>query len=97
MAMGNGGPRGRPPHKNSKTALAEPGDEQHTWTRERLEQMDARFAKRLEWAFQWGHERRASASHQVEVPMTAPHFSAPICPDAWAALLRSSIPSPVPK
>jgi hypothetical protein len=96
MAMGNGGPRGRPPH--TKTALAEPGDEQHTWTRERLEQMDARFAKRLEWAFQWGHEHRTSASHRVEVPTTsAPYFSAPICPDAWAGLLRSSIPSPVPK
>ena len=35
-AMNNGRPLGRPPHKNSKTALAQPGDEQHTWTRERL-------------------------------------------------------------
>jgi hypothetical protein len=98
MSTGNGRPLGRPPHKHSKTAVAQPGDEQFTWSRKRLEKMDARFTRRLEWAFQWGHEHRASAFHQVELPVTsAPHFSTPICPDAWAGLLRSSIPSPVPK
>jgi hypothetical protein len=77
MSTGNGRPLGRPPHKHSKTAVAQPGDEQFTWTRKRLEKMDARFTRRLEWAFQWGHEHRASAANAVEVPMTsAPRFRA---------------------
>jgi hypothetical protein len=93
MAAGNGR-SGRPPHKHSKTAVAQPGDEQSTWSRERLEKMDARFTKKLEWAFRWGHEHRASAAAQVELSATcAPRFSAPLCPDIWTALLRSSAPS----
>jgi hypothetical protein len=98
MSTGNGRPLGCPPHKHSKTAVAQPGDEQLTWSRKRLQKMNACFTRRLEWAFQWGHEHRSSAANEVELPMSsAPHFSAPICPDAGAALLRSSIPAPVPK
>ena len=93
MAAANGR-SGRPPHKHSKTAVAQPGDEQRTWTRERLERMDARFTARLEWAFRWGRESRVSAAAQVELPATsAPLFSAPLCPDIWTALLRSNAPS----
>jgi hypothetical protein len=89
---GNGKLLGRPPH--TKTALPEPGDEQHTWTRERLEGMNARFTERLEWAFRWGRESRASAAAQVQLPATCtPRLSVPLCPDIWAALLRTSAPS----
>jgi hypothetical protein len=97
MSTGNGRPLGRPPHKHSKTAVAQPGDEQFTWTRERLERMDARFTKRLEWAFQWGHERRASAANAVELPTTpTPYFSAPLTVESWAGCLRTSCPAPLP-
>ena len=93
MAAANGR-SGRPPHKHSKTAVAQPGDEQRTWSRERLEKMDARFTRKLEWAFRQKRESRASAAAQVELPTSgAPHFSAPLCPDIWAALLRSNAPS----
>jgi hypothetical protein len=81
----------------SHNAVAEPGDEQHTWTRKRLQRMDARFTRRLEWAFRWGHERRASAANEVELPTTpVPYFSTPLTPEAWAGLLRSNIPAPLP-
>jgi hypothetical protein len=56
--------------------------------------MDARFVKRLEWAFQWGHESRTSAAAQVELPTTCGlRLSVPLCPDIWAALLRTSAPN----
>jgi len=84
--------RGRKPHNGAvKTSVYEPGDEQQTWTRERLEDMNARFIAKMELAFRWGHESRASAAAQVELPVTsAPRFSAPICPEVWAGLLRTS-------
>jgi hypothetical protein len=89
MAAGNGR-SGRPPHKHSKTAVAQPGDEQRTWTRERLEKMDARFTRKLEWAFRQKRENRASAASQVELPITSGlRLSVPLCPNVWAALLRS--------
>ena len=76
---------------------AKPGDEQQTWTRKRLQKMDARFTRRLEWAFRWGHEHRSSAANEVELPTTsAPYFSAPLTPESWAGCLRSSCPAPLP-
>jgi len=93
MAAANGR-SGRPPHKHSKTAVAQPGDEQRTWSRERLEKMDARFTRKLEWAFRQKRESRASAAAQVELPTTSGlRLSVPLCPDIWTALLRSSAPS----
>jgi len=78
MAAGNGR-SGRPPHKHSKTAVAQPGDEQRTWSRERLEKMDARFTRKLEWAFRQKRESRASAAAQVELPATnGPRLSTPL-------------------
>ena len=93
MAAANGR-SGRPPHKHSKTAVAQPGDEQRTWSRERLEKMDARFTRKLEWAFRQKRESRASAAAQVELPTTSGlRLSVPLCPDIWTALLRSNAPS----
>src|SRR5262249_32856271 len=43
MAKANGRPRGRPPHKNSKAAPSEPGDEQGAYTHAQLVRMDNRF------------------------------------------------------
>jgi hypothetical protein len=54
MARANGKPRGRPPHKNSKAALPEPGDEQDAYTRAQLLRFDNRFRARLLRAFQRG-------------------------------------------
>jgi len=68
MAKGNGGPRGRPPHKNSRAALPEPGDEQNAYTPAQLRRMDNRFRARLLRAFKRGEESRASAAHAYAIP-----------------------------
>ena len=85
------GPQSR--RDRAKISISEPDDRQQgQWPRDKLEDMNARFVAKMNWAFQWGHESRASASAQVEVPTTsAPRFSAPLSPDVWAALLRTSI------
>ena len=62
MAAVNGRRRGRPPHKNSKAALPEPGDEQDTYTHALLIRFDNRFRVRLLRAFQKGLESRESAA-----------------------------------
>jgi len=68
MAKANGGPRGRPPHKNSRAALPEPGDEQATYTPEQLIRMDSRFRARLLRTFERGEESRESAAHAFNIP-----------------------------
>jgi hypothetical protein len=75
-----------------RTSISEPEDRQQgQWPRDKLEDMDARFVAKMEWAFQWGHERRASAANAVELPTSpTPRFSAPLCPEVWAGLLRTS-------
>jgi len=76
---------------------AEPGDEQHTWSRKRLQKMDASFARKLRWAFRRGYESKASATNEVELPTTpTPYFSTPLTPESWAGCLRSSCPAPLP-
>jgi hypothetical protein len=83
------GPR---PYRGAvKTSAFEPGDEQRgQWPRDVLEAMDARFVAEMERAFSLGHESRASAADQVRLPTSsAPRFSAPLCPEVWAGLLRS--------
>ena len=71
MARVNGEPRGRPPHKNSKAALPEPGDEQPTYTRTQLIRFDKRFRSRLLRAFRKGLESRESAANQLSVTRSA--------------------------
>jgi hypothetical protein len=68
MAKANGRPRGRPPHKNSRAALPEPGDEQNAYTHAQLIRMDNRFRARLLRAFKRGKENRqaATATHTPE-------------------------------
>jgi hypothetical protein len=89
------GPR---PYRGAvKNSTFEPGDEQRgQWDRETLERMDARFTEKIERAFSLGLESRASAAAQVELPTTGvPRFSAPLCPEVWAALWRSNAPAPI--
>jgi len=62
MARANGGPRGGPPHKNSKAAPSEPGDEQGAYTHAQLIQMDNRFRARLLRGFRRGKESREAAA-----------------------------------
>jgi hypothetical protein len=71
MAAANGKPRGRPPHKNSKAAPPEPGDEQSTYTRTQLIRFDNRFRSRLLRAFRKGLESRESAANQLSVTRSA--------------------------
>jgi hypothetical protein len=76
---------------------AVPGDERRTWSQKQLRTMDARFTRKLKWAFRRGYESKASAAAAVELPTTpAPYFSAPLTPESWAGCLRSSCPAPLP-
>jgi len=69
--------------------LHDPTDERcGSWSQEELEQMNARFAERLEEAFRLGLESRASTANQVRLPTNSgPRFVAPRPPDG---LLRST-------
>src|SRR6516162_873815 len=62
MAKANGRPRGRPPHKNSKAAPSEPGDEQGAYTHAQLVRIDNRLRARLLRAFKRGKENRQAAA-----------------------------------
>ena len=59
MSMGNGRPLGRPPHKNSKAAPLQPGDEVGAYTY--AQWMDRRYVAAAEEAICLGLERRTSA------------------------------------
>jgi hypothetical protein len=67
------------------------GDECQTWTTEQLVEMNARFADRLEQAFELGLESRKSAAGQVKLPATSGAVQiTPLCPAVWSGLLRSA-------
>ena len=68
MARANGGPRGRPPHKNSKAAPPEAGDEQGAYAHAQLILMDNRFRARLLRAFERGKENRQAAAATYASP-----------------------------
>ena len=61
MSTGNGRPPGRPPHKNSKAAPLQPGDEVGAYTYAQLLRMDRRYVAAAEEAIRLGLERRTSA------------------------------------
>jgi hypothetical protein len=86
MAKANGEPRGRPPHKNSRAALPEPGDEQPTYTRAQLIRFDNRFRIRLLRAFRHGLEHPESAANQLSVTRSA----CPYRPRALSSSLQSA-------
>src|SRR6516162_4259834 len=60
MSTGNGRPPGRPPHKNSKAAPLQPGDEVGAYTYAQLLRMDRRYVAAAEEAIRLGLERRTS-------------------------------------
>jgi hypothetical protein len=63
MATSSGRSAGRPPHKNSKVALPEPGDEQYgDYSHARLVRMDNRFRAPLLRAFDRGKDNRQAAA-----------------------------------
>jgi hypothetical protein len=70
----------------------DPGDpELGIWSREALENMNARFAERLEEAFRLGLESRTSAAGQVKLPAsTGPRFVTPLTREVQEGLWRSS-------
>ena len=72
--------------------LYEPGDEQNGgWTREQLENMNARFSERLEEAFRLGLENRTSAAGQVKLPVSlGPRFVTTLCQATCDGLFRSA-------
>ena len=59
MSSGNGRPLGRPPHKNSKAAPLQPGDEVGAYTY--AQWMDRRYVAAAEEAIRLGLKRRTSA------------------------------------
>ena len=61
MPTGNGRPPGRPPHKNSKAAPLQPGDEIGVYTYAQLLWMDRRYVAAAKEAIRLGLERRTSA------------------------------------
>jgi hypothetical protein len=58
MSTGNGRPLGRPPHKNSKAAPLQPGDEVGAYAY--AQWMDRRYVAAAEEAIRLGLERRTS-------------------------------------
>jgi len=66
MSSNGSTPRGRPPHKNSKEAPPQAGDEAvGVWSREKLAQMDAEFREAVEHAIRAGLERRPDDERPV--------------------------------
>ena len=61
MSSGNGRPLRRPPHKNSKAAPLQPGDEVGAYAYAQLLRMDRRYVAAAEEAIRLGLERRTSA------------------------------------
>jgi len=81
---------------NGHSHLADPNEDldEGTWSRERLIEMNARFAERLEEAFRLGLERRASAAGQVKLPAgTGPRWVTPLTREIQEGLWRSSAAS----
>jgi hypothetical protein len=70
MAKANGRPRGRSPHKNSKAAPSEPGEEQGAYTHAQLIRMHNRFRARLLRAFKRGKENRQAAAATYDANLT---------------------------
>jgi len=61
------------------------------WSRERLIEMNTRFAERLEEAFRLGLERRESAVGQVALPVSSgPRWVTPLTREIQEGLWRSS-------
>ena len=75
----------------------EPGDEQNgAWSREQLEEMNARFVERLEEAFRLGLESRESAAGQVKLPASlGPRWVTPLTREVQEGLWRSAADTPV--
>ena len=81
---------------NGHSHLADPNEDlgEGTWTRERLEQMNARFTERLEQAFELGLESRESAASQVKLPVNpSPRWVTPLTREIQEGLWRSSAAS----
>ena len=72
MSDTDGRPRGRPPHRHSKHEVAQPGDEQFTYSRKQLIRFDNRFRSRLLRAFRRGLEHEASAAADVFITTDTP-------------------------
>ena len=95
MAKANGRPRGRPPHKNSKAAPSEPGDEQGAGTHAELIRMNNRFRTRLLRAFKRGKENCQAAAAMYDVKPVAPVRSAShVIARATSWATRCTRPSP---
>jgi hypothetical protein len=60
MSSGNGRPLRHPPHKNSKAAPLQPGDEVGAYAYAQLLRMDRRYVAAAEEAIRLGLERRTS-------------------------------------
>ena len=60
MPTGNGRPLDRPPHKNSKTAPLQPGDEVEAYTYAQDLRMDRRYVAATEEPIRLGLERCTS-------------------------------------
>ena len=66
-------PVGRPPYRtHSKTADAQPGDEQPAYTHAQLIRFDNRFRRRLLHAFERGLEHKESAAADVSTTIDTP-------------------------
>ena len=61
MSSGNGRPLRHPPHKNSKAAPLQPGDEVGAYAYAQLLRMDRRYVAAAEEAIRLGLERHTSA------------------------------------
>jgi hypothetical protein len=60
------------------------------WSRERLIEMNTRFAERLEEAFRLGLESRESAAGQVKLVSLGPRWVTPLTREIREGLWRSS-------
>jgi hypothetical protein len=81
-----------PPMRLSCHTLYEAGDElDGLWSRERLIEMNTRFAERLEQAFELGLESRKSTAGQVKLPASSgPRRVTPLTREIQEGLWRSS-------
>jgi len=78
---------------NGQSHLADPNEDlgEGTWTRERLEQMNASFVAALERAFELGLESRESAAGQIKLAAsTGPRWVTPLTREIQEGLWRSA-------
>ena len=81
-------------HARSPLTYDPNDDRDGPWTREQLEEMNARFTERLEQAFELGLERRESAAGQVKLPASlGPRWTTPLTKEIQEGLWRSSAAS----